>query len=508
MGSFFYPTTIATWKFDVDGAYNEPILTGSNLITNGNFETWSSATNAGTWTELLAGTSTVNRESSVVQAGSFSCRFDVDASNSIPKVAAALTATHARWLRIDYYWNLNTGTATVGFTPSDANLLCSADARLISAGSWQPQFDTGLVYGAGVFAPTFQPVSAASKSVYLDSATAFYLDDSSIAAICDGQGINEPVSCKIKTLRTGTHAGVLGWIDSTSKANYIIAIHDGVNVRMLKCVNGTLNILVNTPTAFVTNATLEIRRPSGNSFEVWYNGAKVGLTQTINDASIINNTKAAILSTYSANRISEMRINNVLVPYFNALYNSFSGDRGYSTVTRNNTTFFVTQESGLLPLIHTGWTKDVNGLIGGTGFIFTRAILVGRTDSLSAAINNYTSSSEVGIISNADGSSTPNNYLRAYYNGTQIKLDKVVAGVTTNLITSATSFVANASIEIVRVGLSTFQLKYNGSQVGTNQTVNDVAIQNGPYMGLSSTNANNKFLNLIVNNQNLPFQLS
>jgi len=507
MGSFFYPTTIATWKFDVDGAYNEPILTGSNLITNGNFETWSSATNAGTWTELLAGTSTVNRESSVVQAGSFSCRFDVDASNSIPKVAAALTATHARWLRIDYYWNLNTGTATVGFTPSDANLLCSADARLISAGSWQPQFDTGLIYGAGGFAPTFQPVSAASKSVYLDSATAFYLDDSSIAAICDGQGINEPVSCKIKTLRTGTHAGVLGWVDSASKLNYIIAIHDGVNVRMLKCVNGTLNILVNVAVAFVTNATLEIRRPSGNSFEVWYNGSKVGLTQTINNASIINNTKAAILSTYSANRISEMRINNVLVPYFNGVYNNFSPDRGYKIIYRNGAWIAVTEESGLVPFNHTGWAADVNGLISGTGFLLTRPTLVGRASSVTAAINNYTSTSEVGIISNAD-TLTPTNYLRAYYNGTQFKLDKIVAGVTTNLITSAGSFVSGASIEIVRTALATFQLKYNGSQVGTNQTVNDAAIQNGSYMGLHSNNTLNKYINLVVNGQNLPFQLS
>lgn len=507
MSSYFYPTTIATWKFDSNGAYNTPLLTGSNLITNGNLETWSSPTNAGTWTELLAGTSTVNREGTVVQAGTFSCRFDVDASNNVPKISAALSATHARWMRIDYFWNLNTGTATVGFTPSDANLLCANDARLISAGSWQPQFDTGLVYGASAFSPTFQPVSAASKSVYLDSITAFYLDDTSVAAICNGQGINETVQVKIKTLQTGTHAGVLGWIDNINKTNYIIAIHDGVNVRMLKCVNGTLNILVNTPVAFVSNADLEIRRPSGNSFEVWYNGSKIGLTQTISDASIINNTNAGLLSTYSGNRISEMRINNILVPYFNGIYNNFSPDRGYKFIYRNSILIAVTEESGLVPFNHSGWTVDGSGLVGGIGFFLTRPILVGRTGSVTAAINNYTSTSEVGIISNADTTS-PSNYLKAVYNGTQLKLDKVVAGVTTNLITSAASFVAGASIEIVRTAQATFQLKYNGSQVGTNQTVNDTEIQNGAYMGLYSTNTLNRFLNLVVNGQSLPFQLS
>lgn len=189
------------------------------------------------------------------------------------------------------------------------------------------------------------------------------------------------------------------------------------------------------------------------------------------------------------------------------IYNNFSPDRGYKIIYRNSAWIAVTEESGLVPFNHTGWTADVNGLIGGTGFLLTRPTLVGRSGSVAAAINNYTSSSEVGIISNAD-TLTPTNYLRGYYNGTQFKLDKVVAGVTTNLITVVGSFVGAASLEIVRTALATFQLRYNGAQVGTNQTVNDVAIQNGAYMGLHSNNALNKYINLIVNNQNLPFQLS
>jgi hypothetical protein len=196
-----------------------------------------------------------------------------------------------------------------------------------------------------------------------------------------------------------------------------------------------------------------------------------------------------------------------LVPYFNGVYNNFSPDRGYKIIYRNSLWIAVTEESGLVPFNHTGWTADVNGLIGGTDLLLTRPTLVGRTSSVIAAINNYTSSSEVGIISNAD-TLTPTNYLRGYYNGTQFKLDKTVAGVTTNLITVVGSFVGGASLEIVRTALATFQLRYNGAQVGTNQTVNDVAIQNGAYMGLHSNNALNKYINLIVNNQNLPFQLS
>lgn len=506
MTSYFYPLTISTWRFDVNGAYNTPLLTGNNLITNGNFETWSSPTNAGSWTELLAGTSTVNREASVVQDGTYSCRFDVDASNNLPRITSAMGGTHGRWIRVDYVWNVNTGSATAAFAPSDASLMCANDARTIVPG-WNAEFDTGLIVGSNVFGPNFQPISAASKSVYVDSVTGFYLDDISVAAICNGQGVNDTVLCKIATLRTGTHVGVMGWVDSISKLNYIIAFHDGVNIRMLKCVNGSLNVLVNVPTAFVTNADLELRRPSGNNFEVWYNGAKVGLTQTINDAGIINNTNAAILSTYSGNRISEMRISGNLVPYFNGVYNNFSADRGYNIIYRNGTLIAVTEESGLVPFNHTGWTADINGLITGIGFLLTNPTLVGRTGSVTAAINNYTATSAVGIISNAD-TTTPTNYLVGYYNGTHFRLDKVVSGVTTNLISVIGSFVNGAVIEIVRTALSTFQLRYNGSQVGTNQTINDAAIQVGSRVGLYNTNSLNKFINLVVNGQNLPFQLS
>lgn len=506
MAHYFYPTTLVTWNFDANGYYSTPILTGSNLVTNGNMESWGTLTNMTTWTEILAGTSTINRESSVVQAGTYSCRFDVDAGNNVPKISSALSGTHGRWIRFDYYWNVNTGSATVGFIPSSANLLSAGDARTIVPG-WSADFDTGFIIGSSAFSPLFQPVSAASKSVYIDSVTGLYLDNTSLIALCSGQGTTETVQVKIKTLKTGTHAGVYGWVDSTSKNNYIAAFHDGVNIRLIKYVAGTATLLVNELGSFVSNASLEIRRPSGNNFEVWYNGAKVGLTQTISDASVISNTNAGMLSTYSGNRISEFKIGSDTILSFVGFYNDYSKDTGFTILTRNGNLISVTQESKLTPFVHTGWAVDSNGLLGGTSLLLTQTILVGQTNTITAGMNTYTPASDMGVISNAD-STTPTNYLRAYYNGTQFKLDKIVGGVTTNLITSAGSFVANALIEINRTALTTFQLKYNGVQIGTNQTVSDVAIWFGNRYGLYSTNAANKFNNIIVNGQNLPFHLS
>jgi hypothetical protein len=55
---------------------------GNELLTDGGLEAWDSATNLTSWTEVLAGTSTVNREGTEKHGGTYSCRFDIDADNA------------------------------------------------------------------------------------------------------------------------------------------------------------------------------------------------------------------------------------------------------------------------------------------------------------------------------------------------------------------------------------------------------------------------------------------
>ncbi len=53
-----------------------------NKLTDGGLNEWLSATNLTYWTEYKEGTSTINREATEKVEGDYSCRFDVDASNS------------------------------------------------------------------------------------------------------------------------------------------------------------------------------------------------------------------------------------------------------------------------------------------------------------------------------------------------------------------------------------------------------------------------------------------
>lgn len=54
----------------------------SDALTDGGLNIWTTATNLTYWTEYKEGTSTINREATEKVEGDYSCRFDVDASNS------------------------------------------------------------------------------------------------------------------------------------------------------------------------------------------------------------------------------------------------------------------------------------------------------------------------------------------------------------------------------------------------------------------------------------------
>lgn len=90
-----------------------------------------------------------------------------------------------------------------------------------------------------------------------------------------------------------------------------------------------------------------------------------------------------------------------------------------------------------------------------------------------------------------------NNFIRAYHNGTEARLIKKVGGADTTLINIVTTYVANAAVRIDISGTS-YSLYYNGSQVGTTQTISD-SVFSGVYVyGLYTNNAATNLDNFTV----------
>lgn len=83
-----------------------------------------------------------------------------------------------------------------------------------------------------------------------------------------------------------------------------------------------------------------------------------------------------------------------------------------------------------------------------------------------------------------------NNYLIAYHDGTNAKLDQVLAGVTSTLITGAAAFSANAIMRLEMDG-SNAALYYNDARIGTSSSIN--AGLTATAHGLYTTNTGNTF---------------
>lgn len=155
-------------------------------VTNGTFESWSSATDADDWTETLAGTSTVNRESTAanVYAGTYSCRLDIDASNNSAKPTQAITLVAGNPYRLSVRYKMSaTGKTGRVFlydsTPSNVCLdedgswvaVDATDAPALDNATDWTEFVIPFTAHASYTAYTLQVynLSAASSSIWIDN---------------------------------------------------------------------------------------------------------------------------------------------------------------------------------------------------------------------------------------------------------------------------------------------------------------------------------------------------
>jgi len=81
-----------------------------------------------------------------------------------------------------------------------------------------------------------------------------------------------------------------------------------------------------------------------------------------------------------------------------------------------------------------------------------------------------------GVVVNLDSIVTPANFVIGLHNGATASMFKCVAGVYTSLVSAGATYVAGARLEVRKTAPTTYQLWYNGAQVGTNQTVSDAGI--------------------------------
>lgn len=110
------------------------------------------------------------------------------------------------------------------------------------------------------------------------------------------------------------------------------------------------------------------------------------------------------------------------------------------------------------------------------------------THATTRAACTVVAGTRAGVVANLDSASSPANFVIASHDGTTARLTKCVGGTYTELVSQAVAYVAGAYVEIRRLaGTDTWQLWYNGAQVGANQTISDAAIKAGTLHGMFNT---------------------
>jgi len=196
-----------------------------------------------------------------------------------PTVANYNAAPTIEWIRIpDELW-LPTPLCYDTFTRADGAIGVSEtvgpDSQSVAARTWNNRIGTTQI-----------AINAASASA-LTGGIALATVDTGTADIIVGATL----------VHAGDEVGVvLRYVDAD---NYIRAIHDGTNCKLIKRVAAAETDVISAVVALGAGAICVIS--DGTSFSLFLNGAKVGSTSTISDAALQTGTEQGLFSTNLGN---------------------------------------------------------------------------------------------------------------------------------------------------------------------------------------------------------------
>lgn len=99
------------------------------------------------------------------------------------------------------------------------------------------------------------------------------------------------------TVDQGMLAGVACCLNAVSNPTYgIVAYIDGRQLILSKFINGAYTQLIRKAITYSAGADLEIRK-NGTSVMAYYNGSQIGTTQTVSDATVVDNKYCGLFGT-------------------------------------------------------------------------------------------------------------------------------------------------------------------------------------------------------------------
>lgn len=288
---------IGAISFSGGKAYITPSL-GSELVTNGDMETGDppssyTSVNSG----VLDGVADERTGGSGVQS--------LDITGDANKGAyQQFSTTAGNWYSASgWIKNVIGGDKRLYLTNTSAQALGAASSS--DSASWTNIFNTGRATGTASRIYTMLSTFGTGLQARFDDVSVKELTLSSLFSSVSTSDTDVIADANV-TLTAGTQAGIVTNLDSTSTpANFLIAYHDGTNVKLDKNVGGTYTNLISSAATYGAGYTLRVitYHSDANTLKVrvYYNNALIGSEQTVTDVGIISNTKHGLFSTYSGN---------------------------------------------------------------------------------------------------------------------------------------------------------------------------------------------------------------
>jgi len=250
------------------------------------------------------GTDTLDKEIVIVHGGLAAQKCDVDALY-LEAVATSVNVMAANtWYLVSAWFYNAAGTPYLLDSGGGLDFLIDATNGAV----WAQVLGTGRASVARKLATVGRTQVAGRTTWYIDDASVKALTLSDLIACVEAGRADVVASVELDTVVKFTQAGLIVNLDDEAMpANFVVAYHDGTNCRLDKCVAGTYTSVINAAVAYAAGATIQVQK-SGTSYKLYYNGAQVGVTSTISDAGIINNTKHGLFSTYSGNQLDDFSL--------------------------------------------------------------------------------------------------------------------------------------------------------------------------------------------------------
>lgn len=307
------------------------------LLTNGNMETWLSATNLDWWMEGIAGTSTVNQDGDDKHGGSYSCRMDVDGSGSNAYLYKALAVgADNKWLLLDF-WTKSVGTKYIWPFIDSMYAVVPTDDLLKPGAEWTHYY-VNIRAGVALRQLRLFKGNQASESAWWDDISTKTLTEAEMMLTRpEYPTADYVIEVDITDHTIGTLGGVVfGLDDPTNPLNYAVLWFSGKTgiIYLRKSVAGVMSAVVNSDkNSFAVGSTIRIAKLDA-AVRVYVDDVVKIDTQTLTDAAIIAGKYAGIFSGYTGNLFDNWTESvravggstDFLTPYFNNLFVTGIGD--------------------------------------------------------------------------------------------------------------------------------------------------------------------------------------